>query len=300
MGADVSLCVGARSKLDEKPEGCVRVVCISDTHNFHDSINLPDGDILIHSGDYSFYGTLDETTKFADWIASLDKFKHKVVIAGNHDIGMDAKSYDKIGDMWKQDPLGASRNNDPADVRALLAERKGITYLENQDVVIEGVKIFGSPVTPLIALGVVQPIPMAFQPTTTDELRACWDLIPDDAQIVVTHGPPRGFCDAAAPYYRIGCELLRDRVLQIRPDAHVFGHVHQARGRMTHDYEDERPGLPKSTLFINASICTMVNVPLYTPEVFDIKPRVKAEAKPTAAPRESKLKAWFHKHVALQ
>ena len=34
----------------------MRLVCISDTHTFHEDVNLPDGDILIHAGDFTNKG----------------------------------------------------------------------------------------------------------------------------------------------------------------------------------------------------------------------------------------------------
>ena len=61
-----------------------RIVCISDTHNRHDNIKVPDGDILIHAGDATNGGTIEEIAAFGKWFASLSH-KHKIFVAGNHD-----------------------------------------------------------------------------------------------------------------------------------------------------------------------------------------------------------------------
>lgn len=82
----------------DKPAGALRFVCISDTHNKHDKIELPRGDVLLHAGDFSGTGTLDEVKRFSSWLGSLgDRYKHKIVIAGNHDLPFDVKAYPTIG-----------------------------------------------------------------------------------------------------------------------------------------------------------------------------------------------------------
>ena len=68
-----------------KPPGHIRFVHISDTHNMHDRIKIPSGDILIHSVDFSYHpGRREEVAAFAQWFAQQD-FKYKIVIAGNHE-----------------------------------------------------------------------------------------------------------------------------------------------------------------------------------------------------------------------
>ena len=48
-------------------------MCTSDTHNKTDNLTLPDGDILIHAGDFTMHGKLDEIRKFADFMGKESK-----------------------------------------------------------------------------------------------------------------------------------------------------------------------------------------------------------------------------------
>lgn len=67
----------------------VRVVCISDTHD--QTVEVPDGDILVHAGDLTNAGTAADIQKQIDWLAS---FPHpvKIVVAGNHDSWFDPRA----------------------------------------------------------------------------------------------------------------------------------------------------------------------------------------------------------------
>jgi predicted MPP superfamily phosphohydrolase len=61
-----------------------RFVCVSDNHDNYDFI-LPDGDILLHSGDFTRNGTESEIEKFLDWLKTLTQYRLKIVIVGNHE-----------------------------------------------------------------------------------------------------------------------------------------------------------------------------------------------------------------------
>ena len=61
------------------------LVCISDTHTLTAGLVVPDGDVLIHAGDWCGRGSKEEAVGFADWLLTLPH-RHKAVIAGNHDI----------------------------------------------------------------------------------------------------------------------------------------------------------------------------------------------------------------------
>ena len=113
----------------------------------------------------------------------------------------------------------------------LLRESKTITYLENQSTTVylekptgpqTYFKIFGSPSTP-------GPGNWAFeyQPQEAGKL---WSEIPEDADVVVTHTPPKGHCDTATKDDRSGCPALLRRLAEVRPLLHVCGHIHEARG----------------------------------------------------------------------
>ena len=74
----------------------LKVCCISDTHGFHDQMeDLGEGDILIHAGDFTFVGDYDEIKKFVDWF-SKQKYKHKILIGGNHEKTLDMDIFQKI------------------------------------------------------------------------------------------------------------------------------------------------------------------------------------------------------------
>ena len=61
----------------------MKLVCISDTHSMHRRIpEIPEGDVLIHSGDCLGAGTLDNLEDLNDWLGTLPH-RHKIIIAGN-------------------------------------------------------------------------------------------------------------------------------------------------------------------------------------------------------------------------
>ena len=66
----------------------MKLVIISDTHGLHHDLDLPDGDILIHAGDFCHMGGIDYVYDFLGWYGELD-FEHKILIAGNHDFFAD-------------------------------------------------------------------------------------------------------------------------------------------------------------------------------------------------------------------
>src|ERR1700694_4440693 len=62
----------------------VRIVCISDTHEWHRELAVPDGDLLIHAGDFTFWNHASKIRDFNSWLGELPH-RHKVVVPGNHD-----------------------------------------------------------------------------------------------------------------------------------------------------------------------------------------------------------------------
>lgn len=215
----------------------MRIVCISDTHNLHEKIVVPDGDLLIHAGDATINGTEHEIEDFIHWFSELPH-KRKVFVAGNHD--------------WLFE-----LNNRSA--RLLLAN-SGIIYLQDSAVEIEGLKIYGSPWQPRF-------FDWAFNLNRGPELAEKWKLIPDDTNILITHGPPNGILDVVERKTgpeNTGCEALRERVDAIAPNGklkiHVFGHIHCGYGTETHN----------GVKFVNASNCDEAYMPVQPPIVIDI------------------------------
>jgi Icc-related predicted phosphoesterase len=185
------------------------ITFISDTHGLHNRLHLNGGTLLIHSGDITEYGTEEEFIEFLRWFSRQD-FKHKIFIAGNHDLFLEECTSAKRKRMIPSD----------------------IIYLQNSGIEIEGLKIWGSPVTPYF-LG------MAFNARQGTEIRKVWDKIPARTDILITHGPPKTILDGG-----VGCEELLQKVNKIKPAIHCFGHAHGQNGIETIN----------GTTFINASI----------------------------------------------
>lgn len=178
-----------------------KIVCISDTHNAHNNIDIPDGDILIHCGDMTMGGTNREFIAFNRWLGTLPH-KYKIIIGGNHDLLLDKHPKRRKNTMFSN-----------------------AKYLENQRYVIKefGLKIWGSPITP--ALGY-----WAFMRKRGYEIAKVWKQIPEDTNLLLTHGPPYGILDMVPRSGSQGCYDLMEAVKRIKPKLHVFGHIHEGYG----------------------------------------------------------------------
>ncbi len=200
----------------------MKIVIVSDTHGQHHNLELPEGDMLIHAGDCTGKGTVAEVENFLQWMDSLD-YKHKVMIAGNHDF-----YFEKIAN----DSLSEPRY---PNIQQVIPE--SVTYLNDSCVEIEGIKIWGSPIQPWF-------FDWAFNRKRGEDIRKHWDLIPNDIDILITHGPVYGVLDKCDNGDVVGCEDLLEKVKQIKPKIHICGHIHEAYG------EQEEV----DTHFINASV----------------------------------------------
>lgn len=205
----------------------MEITFISDTHWLISDANdlldlsdlLPGGPILVHAGDVSGRGTEREIRLFLKWFSSLP-YTHKILISGNHDFLFEVAK--------------------PEEIKALLAEYPGITYLNDSGVTIEGIKFWGSPVTPFFHNWAFNRWP--------SEIKPHWDMIPEDVDVLITHGPPFGILDKTEyTKEHVGCPQLLEKIKKIKPKVHVFGHIHEARG--SHIEND--------TIFINASAVTL-------------------------------------------
>jgi Icc-related predicted phosphoesterase len=184
----------------------MRIWHISDTHTYHGLLSVPDVDMVICSGDISIprdpFASNVECFDFLEWYQSLP-IKHKILIAGNHDIAIERRFIT------------------PADISA-----RGIVYLENNATTIEGLKIWGSPITPSFGTG------WAFN-KKREKCDDVWQLIPEDADIVVTHGPAKGVLDLSYnlnnDVERCGCSALGKTIRRIQPKLFCFGHIHNCK-----------------------------------------------------------------------
>ena len=220
-----------------KPEGVMRIVCISDTHGWatigHDQkplLDIPDGDVLVCAGDICRHGHEMEVSAFDRFLEKLPH-KHKILVAGNHD--------------WCFERLGKERS------QALL--KNGI-YLEDSDVVIDGVKFYGAPWQPEF-------FQWAFNVQRGAALAEKWALIPNDTDVLITHGPPFGILDITEEGEKVGCQDLQQAVTRVKPQLHVFGHIHNGQGMASHN----------GTTFINACVCDERYQPNNTVLYYDLK-----------------------------
>ena len=212
-----------------------RLTFISDTHSKHKEItkDLPGGDILLCAGDISSMGYKHEIREFCKWFDKINNYDHKIFIAGNHD--------------WL-----FQRN--PELAREIVNSYKTITYLQDETVNIDGINIYGSPWQPEF-------YNWAFNlPRNGEEISNKWNMIPENTDILITHGPAWGYLDNI--YGRIdklGCELLAERIEKINPKIHLCGHIHTGHG---HRFNGK-------THFINAAVLDERYVYMQDPMTMD-------------------------------
>ena len=226
----------------------MRLVCMSDTHNLHSQVQVPEGDVVIHAGDWTGTGTQKQVFDFVRWFASLPH-KHKVLIAGNHEITLDVPFYDQNWYRFhKKFPLPAY------EIKKYVLRESNIHYLENAQTLIEGVSFYGSPVTPTFC-------DWGFNVNRGASINAVWSSIPANTQVLITHGPPLGFGDILESGEHVGCADLLDQVQhRIKPKIHIFGHIHDGYGL----YQDSH------TRFVNASICNEKYECVNEPVILDL------------------------------
>ena len=181
-----------------KPEGCVRIVIVSDTHECHDLLDIPNGDVLLHTGDFLMMNpwfsrnrSIEKLIEFNDWLGSLPH-KEKFVIGGNHD-----KICEELG---------------KEKVASILSHCR---YVENEAVRMEsGLLLYGTPASKRNSQ--VSPNDtFQYNPEVLEEIVGS---IPRSVDIFMCHGPP----DALPP--------ILDYVMTHQPPLCVFGHVHERNG----------------------------------------------------------------------
>jgi Icc-related predicted phosphoesterase len=179
----------------------MRLVVISDTHGLHNGIQgLPDGDVLVHAGDFMNSGfDPEDIWSLNRWLGE-QSFKSRVVTGGNHD-------------RYFQ--------NSPEQARSLLSNA---IYLENSGVTIDNVSFWGSTYTPEF-------LNWAFMYPRGSAARQCCDQVPYNLDVLITHGPPFGILDQVEPAAaHLGCEELLKAVEEKKPKVHIFGHIHGDAG----------------------------------------------------------------------
>lgn len=271
----------------------IRVVCISDTHSLHLKMpEVPHADMIIHAGDMTSTGTLSEIRSFMEWFDNLPH-RHKIFIAGNHDVSIDSEYYLRKGmnrfhralRAQGMDPLAYSN-----ECREVFSSAKHSVYLEDSSAYLsfkprhtdseptcdefspcelvhsaaeaiasssynDVCQVYGSPWQPEFC-------DWAFNMNRGTECMEKWAKIPDYTDILITHGPPQGYGDRTATGLRCGCADLLQRIREMprQPRVHIFGHIHEDYG---HWFDGK-------TLFINASTCTRYYKPQNPPIIFHL------------------------------
>lgn len=208
----------------------MKITAISDTHGLHELLDLQGGDILIHAGDVSRSGTKEQIVDFLNWF-KVQPFTYKIFIAGNHDFFFERKSSREIKEIIPPH----------------------VIYLNDDYVMVEKLKIWGSPVQPWFHN-------WAFNRQRGAEIKQHWDLIPNDIDLLITHGPAFGILDKTVENSSVGCEDLLKAVKRIKPKVHISGHIHEAYGREVY----------QPTLFLNASVLNVSYRLANAPHQFEI------------------------------
>lgn len=217
----------------------MKIVIISDVHGKWKKLVIPECDVLVSAGDYSFTGEKHMVEDFHKWM-SAQPARHVVSVQGNHE-------------KWVE-----KNEQEARDLVFKVAPR--VRFVVEESFEIEGVKFHGSAITPWF-------YNWAWNVRRGPPIKAHWDKIPDNTQVLITHGPPDGildivyFPDGVTPKERVGCMDLMDRILQLKDlKVHGFGHIHGSAGEHTFN----------GVKFINASICDEQYMPTNPVRVVEI------------------------------
>ena len=134
----------------------MKILHLSDTHGRHGELHgLPEADVVVHSGDFTFTGSEVEAYDFMNWFCDLP-YRHKIFIAGNHD-----------GCMYGAEAVDGL----PSDVH----------YLCSSSVIVDGLTFYG--------------VPMFMQDCVNGLYDRRLLDIPCGVDVLVTHQPPFGIMD---------------------------------------------------------------------------------------------------------
>ena len=178
----------------------MKFVAISDTHCRHNNLKLPKGDVLLHAGDITYKGEKSEVVDFLKWF-DKQPYKYKIFIAGNHDFFFEKEKEETIQGLIP----------------------KSVTYLKDSGIEINGVQVWGSPVTPWF-------YNWAFNRLRGPAIARHWKLVPANTDVLLTHGPAFGVLDYVINQSHVGCKDLMKKIKEVKPKVHVCGHIHEAYG----------------------------------------------------------------------
>lgn len=219
--------------------GSTRLVCISDTHNQHFDLDLPSGDVLVHSGDFTNLGRLESILAFMNWMEAQD-FEHKILICGNHELEVSGQT----------------------EYMEHVAESFGIELIHNRVIEINGVSFYGEPRSQEF-------FDWGWMYARGYAATKVWDKLPS-VDVLVTHGPPYGIADNVPRRMdtytgklseNAGCPELRKRLeYQTKIPLVVCGHIHEGYGIHQTTF---------GTTVVNAAIMDRQYRPVNKPIVID-------------------------------
>lgn len=218
-----------------------KLVFISDTHGEHENIkNIPDGDIIIHCGDFTRLGRPEEIKKFFKWFVALPH-EHKIVVPGNHELTLCGdKMLSLVGMVIKKHECSEKLKE---MFRDFMIAKSIIKYYSNKvhvlmdsGVTLRGVKFYGSH----YCNGEYHIMSNWAFYKSDEQLKSLFGKIPHDTKVLITHVPPYGVLDR-----KLGSKELLLAVNRVKPLVHAFGHIHQAGGRKVTNGR---------TLFFNCSV----------------------------------------------
>jgi Icc-related predicted phosphoesterase len=185
----------------------MKIVALSDTHCKYRRLKIPSCDLLLSVGDYSFHGELDVVRDFHSWLNEQEA-GHIISVQGNHETGV--------------------QKNFEQSKAAAVEVCPAVHFIEEGLVEIEGVKIWCSAWSPFFHN-------WAYNARRGPEIAEHWAKIPEDVDILATHGPAFEILDEVerhpwAVIEHVGCRDLLNRINVVKPDLHFCGHIHGAHG----------------------------------------------------------------------
>lgn len=180
----------------------MKLAILGCTHGMHESVSVPDADVLIHTGDFTGRRTSDEVLPFAKWVGS-QSHEHKIVICGNHDSPIG------IGDKFRS-----------------IFESFGVAYLQDSSITIDGLLFYGSPWSPTF-------YNWYWMRDRGKEIAQKWARIDGDTDVLITHGPADSL-DTTEEGMCVGCKDLQRELSRVQPKVHCFSHIHEASGMFDH------------------------------------------------------------------
>lgn len=214
----------------------ISISIISDMHG-ELPYDLPGGDLLIIAGDCTGSDRLIQWVNFFDWLYKQN-YEKKILVAGNHD-----------NFIYNAFPISSDSNYNLKQMKKIIDEGDlapfNFDYLCDSSITFKGLKIHGTPWS--LTFPFLNPHCAAFT-GSEEELEAKYELIPNDVDILISHGPALGVMDQTKTGEHVGSPSLLRKLMDIKPRLFISGHIHEAYDNYSVDFNG------KMMTFVNASI----------------------------------------------